>query len=380
MRSPEREQNTAPFLVARDIWKRYDAETVALKGVSLSVDRGEIVALVGPSGCGKTTLLRIIAGLEAPDSGTLLLEGENLIPKPVHARGFGLMFQEFALFPDKSVAQNVAFGLRMRGEGADGRVPSATEIDQRVEEMLALVNLSGYENRTIFALSGGERQRVALARSLAPRPRLLMLDEPLGSLDRALRESLMDEVHAILKRLGLTALYVTHDQQEALAVSDRVVVMNKGRIEQVGVPREIWQQPANEFVARFLGFQNLLTATLQHDTPAGQSAIAQTAIGAIPTATPLDEATERAGEQMLLIRPDALIFDGGDALPRWRATVQEASFRGSFLRLEVVVTGAQDNSHTFVFHVDNELALVPGQEITFAIDPAKVLLIPAGES
>lgn len=361
-----------PFLVLRDLRKRYGGDTVALQGVSLEVARGEIVCLVGPSGCGKTTLLRCIAGLETPDSGAIMLEGKDLLSQPVYTRGFGLMFQEFALFPDKSVAQNVAFGLRMQGENGSQRTPDKQEIAARVDEMLALVNLRGYGNRSIFALSGGERQRVALARSLAPRPRLLMLDEPLGSLDRALRETLMDEVRGILKRLGLTAIYVTHDQQEALAVADRVVIMNQGNIVQIGVPRQIWQAPANAFVARFLGFQNLLDAKVEEKEGDEMSLhAAATEIGAIPVAQ-----TRPTGTYTLLIRPDAACFGISSDLPQWRARVQEASFRGAFQRVELTVPGT-NGTVQLVFHAPPNMPLAVDEEIHFSLNPEGCVLIPA---
>jgi spermidine/putrescine transport system ATP-binding protein len=237
-------------LEVKDIWKDYGGQRL-LKGISLSVAEGETICILGPSGSGKTTLLRIIAGLEAPDAGGVMWDGRDLAGMPVHKRRFGLMFQEYALFPHQSVAENIAFGLRMQGASRD-------QIDQRVNQLLAQVNMTGFGSRRVTDLSGGEQQRVALARSLAPGPRLLMLDEPLGSLDRALREELMNELRAILKRVGVTAIYVTHDQQEAFAVADRVVILNQGRIVQKGTPQAVYRQPASAWVARFLGLANLL--------------------------------------------------------------------------------------------------------------------------
>jgi ABC-type Fe3+/spermidine/putrescine transport system ATPase subunit len=214
-----------------------------LQEVSFHVEEGEIVCLLGPSGCGKTTLLRIIAGLEVADSGRVTLGGQPLDEVPVHRRGFGLMFQDYALFPHKDVAANVAFGLRMQAW-------TLRQSEARIAEMLELVGLEGYEQRRVYDLSGGEQQRVALARSLAPGPRLLMLDEPLGSLDRALREELMNELRAILKQVGVTSIYVTHDQQEAFAVADRVIVMKRGCIVQQGTPQAVYWRPASAWVAR----------------------------------------------------------------------------------------------------------------------------------
>jgi thiamine transport system ATP-binding protein len=227
-----------------------------LRDVSLEVGGSETVALLGPSGCGKTTLLRVIAGLERPDAGHILFEGRDVTGVPPHRRGFGMMFQDFALFPHLSVAGNVGFGLRHSGLGGRNRA-------ERVEELLALVGLSGFGTRSVDTLSGGERQRVALARTLAPGPRLLMLDEPLGSLDRALRERLLVELKGILRQLGVPTVYVTHDQGEAFAVAAHVAIMDDGRIVRVGTPRDIYADPRTVFVANYLGMRNVVPATVR---------------------------------------------------------------------------------------------------------------------
>ncbi len=238
-------------LVIRDLSVRY-GETVALRGVDLEVASGEIVAVIGPSGCGKSSLLRAIAGLEPLASGSVTLGGRDLAEVATHERDLGLMFQDHALFPHLSVADNVAFGLRMHKKNQD-----KAERTARVAELLQLVGLEKLGGRGIDALSGGEAQRVALARALAPRPGLLMLDEPLGSLDQLLRQQLVVELRSMFTELGVTALHVTHDQGEAFALADRVVVLRDGEVQQVGRPADLWRRPASVFVARFLGHPNV---------------------------------------------------------------------------------------------------------------------------
>jgi thiamine transport system ATP-binding protein len=223
----------------------------AVDGVELAVAEREVVCVLGPSGCGKTTLLRAIAGLEPASGGRVSWGGAVLAAVAPHRRGFGMVFQDFALFPHRDVFGNVAFGLRM--SGADRAAQKA-----RVDEVLALVGLDGYGARSVATLSGGEQQRVALARALAPRPRLLLLDEPLGSLDRALRQRLVVDLRELLTAADVSAVYVTHDQEEAFALADSLVVMRAGRVVQRGAPEAVWSRPADEFVARFLGFENVV--------------------------------------------------------------------------------------------------------------------------
>jgi thiamine transport system ATP-binding protein len=234
------------MLRVEELTVRY-GDTIALAGVDLDVVDGEVVSVLGPSGSGKSTLLRAIAGLEPSATGRVSWDGDDLTRVPPHRRELGLMFQDHTLFPHRDVLGNVAFGLRMRGF-------ARAEAETRARELLSLVGLAGYERRRVTELSGGEQQRVALARALAPAPRLLMLDEPLGSLDRALRERLMVELRELFTRLDVTSLYVTHDHDEAFALADRVVVMRDGRVEQIGTPVDVWKHPATEFVARFLGY------------------------------------------------------------------------------------------------------------------------------
>jgi ABC-type Fe3+/spermidine/putrescine transport system ATPase subunit len=353
--------NDIPILAARDLHKSY-GETPALRGVSLSVATGAIVCLLGPSGCGKSTLLRVIAGLEQADSGTVTFEGQPIDRLPVHARGFGLMFQDYALFPHRDVAGNVAFGLRMRGQARE-------QIDARVAAMLDLVGLAGYDRRRVYELSGGERQRVALARSLAPSPRLLMLDEPLGALDRALRERLLDELRVILKRVGVTSLYVTHDQAEAFAIADWLVLMNNGRIEQQGPPEAVYRRPASRFAARFLGLANLIDgrviareqSTLLAETPLGRlRASGEAQPGAAVT---------------LVIRPEAAelaLAAAGDSLNTLAGTVAERSFRGSHTRLAVQHASGQ----LLEFELEDTDLPQAGAPIVLALRAEAISLIP----
>src|SRR5712692_6982488 len=260
-----------PELEVLSLSKSFGARA-AVDGVSFTLAGGEVLALLGPSGSGKSTLLSLIAGLEAPDAGDIRWDAQSLLAVPTHRRGFGLMFQDYALFPHKDVTANVGFGLKMQDR-------SRAEIETGVAWALGLVGLAGFEHRDVNTLSGGEQQRVALARALAPRPRLLMLDEPLGALDRALRERLLDELGAILRRLRQTAIYVTHDQDEAFALADRVIVLNGGRVAQAGAPAEVYAAPATRFVAEFLGLKNILPGVVQRE--AGRNTVL-TAVGQVP--------------------------------------------------------------------------------------------------
>jgi len=226
-------------------------EVQAVDDASLEISSGELVVILGPSGCGKSTMLRVVAGLQAPDLGRVLIDGSNAAALPPHQRSIGLMFQQHTLFPHYDVAGNVEFGLRMAGLGSSRR-------QSRVSELLALVGLDGFEARDVATLSGGEAQRVALARSLAPNPALLLLDEPFGSLDRSLRDRLTDELPGVLSEAGTTALHVTHDHDEAFSLADRLVVMDRGRILRVGPPDEVWADPRTVAVAEFLGHTNIV--------------------------------------------------------------------------------------------------------------------------
>ncbi|MET7681611.1 ABC transporter ATP-binding protein [Streptomyces sp. NPDC005423] len=285
-----------------------------LDGVDLEIAEHETVCVLGPSGSGKSTLLRAVAGLQPLDAGRVLLDGQDRTGVPPHRRGVGLMFQDHQLFPQRDVAGNVAFGLRMH------QVPRAQR-DDRVRELLELVGLPGAAGRAVAGLSGGEQQRVALARALAPRPRLLMLDEPLGQLDRSLRERLVVELRELFGRLGTTVLAVTHDQGEAFALADRVVVMRDGRIAQSGTPLDVWQHPADAFVARFLGFDNVVEATV-----AGP--VADTPWGKVPVP---EDAPQ--GARTLLVRPAGVRLVAADE--GLRCTVAARTFRGTHVAVRL---------------------------------------------
>jgi ABC-type Fe3+/spermidine/putrescine transport system ATPase subunit len=359
------------FVQARNVSKSFEG-TLVLRDISFSVERGAILCLLGPSGCGKTTLLRIVAGLEMPDAGQVLCEGRDLSEVPIHHRRFGLMFQDLALFPHKDVVGNVAFGLRMQG------LPSE-QVRVRVTEMLELVGLAGFETRDVNELSGGERQRVALARSLAPNPRLLMLDEPLGSLDRALRERLMNELRAILKTVGVTAIYVTHDQQEAFAIADWIIIMHEGRKVQEGTPQGIYRYPATPLVARFLGMTNLLMGTV---VAAGTDVVVQTSLGQLRVDggySSFPWSFEEVEEVMVLIRPEAARYLESGAPPEMvnlvEGEVRERSFRGD--RCRVVVRHAQAGDLVLSFGTDDKLP-PPGTPIRLALRPQAITLLKNG--
>ncbi|MDN3058867.1 ABC transporter ATP-binding protein [Streptomyces sp. SRF1] len=284
----------------------------ALDAVDLEVAEHETVCVLGPSGSGKSTMLRVVAGLQPADTGRVWLAGRDQSGVPAHRRGVGLMFQDHQLFPQRDVGGNVAFGLRMRKVGR-------AEADRRVAELLELVGLPGAQRRPVDSLSGGEQQRVALARALAPRPKLLMLDEPLGQLDRGLRERLVVELRELFERLGTTVLAVTHDQGEAFALADRVVVMENGRIARTGTPLEVWRRPGTEFVARFLGFDNVVEAIVHGE-------VADTCWGKLPVPP-----GSRPGPGRLLVRPAGVrLTDPGEGLA---CTVAARTFRGDHVTL-----------------------------------------------
>jgi ABC-type Fe3+/spermidine/putrescine transport system ATPase subunit len=341
-------------LSVQSISKSFDT-TKALAAVTFAVQPGEVVALLGPSGCGKSTLLALIAGLDSPDSGTLYWDDLSLAGIPPHQRGFGLMFQDYALFPHLNVHANISFGLKIAGVHPD-------KIAEQSNRVLELVGLKGFANRDVNTLSGGEQQRVALARSLAPNPRLLMLDEPLGSLDRNLRERLVGDLRRILREMHQTAIYVTHDQEEAFTIADRIIVMNKGQVEQIGLPQEIYAAPASPFVAHFLELNNILDSEviLRSSTP-----VLVTPVGDFPLTQSHDPGRVKA-----LIRPDnVMLNEAGPCILRGK--IMDCSFRGNWQRISISV-----NQVKVSFDFPSHLAIPKeGQPVTISIDPARSILV-----
>lgn len=363
------------MLEIANVSKSFDGQR-ALDDVTLTVDDGEVMALLGPSGSGKTTLLRIIAGLEAADRGIVRLNGRDLGEVAVHERGFGMVFQDYALFPHKDVAENIRFGLRMRGW-------SRQRQEERVRGLLGLMGLSDFAGRAVYDLSGGEQQRVALARALAPEPSLLLLDEPLGALDHALRERLLRELRTILKDSGslseegrdLTAIYVTHDQAEAFAVADRVALLREGRLEQVDTPMAMYRRPRTSFVARFLGMENLFDGHLVSREPPTFSCI----LGDVMLGQASIPPGSDHGDYLLLVRPDAgrVVKGEGGAQNFMAARIESISFRGRFQEIDVRLPG----DATLSLELDPGVQLpAPGEEAEISLQPERLILIAKGTS
>jgi thiamine transport system ATP-binding protein len=319
------------------------------------VPEGSLVCVLGPSGSGKTTLLRTIAGLEAPAAGTIAMAGRDLLDVPPHERGIGLMFQDYALFPHRDVAGNVAFGLRM------AHVPEPA-IRARVSEVLGLVGLAGLERRRVDQLSGGEQQRVALARALAPRPRVLMLDEPMGSLDRTLRERLPEELRELFASLGLAALYVTHDQDEALTVADRVVILDAGLVVADDTPESLWTRPPSAWVARFLGSRNVAAAVDD-----GDSAVS-TPWGRLESGGPVVNGGEVGRHVTVVLRASSLRPDPGGPIS---GVVTGRRFAGDHVLLRVQVADAP------ILHVEARWAELPavGDHLVLGVEPGGLHVI-----
>ncbi len=354
------------FLEIENLQKKF-AQTTAVEHVQLEVTRGEFVSLLGPSGCGKTTTLRIIAGFEFPSSGAIYLDGVDITRKPPNQRHVGMVFQSYALFPNMTVAENVGFGLKVAKK-------PATEIKQRVDEMLSLIELPALANRYPYQLSGGQQQRVALARALAIQPQVLLLDEPLSALDARIRVSLRTEIRSIQRKLGITTIYVTHDQEEALSLSDRIAVMNDGRVEQIGTPFEIYNFPRTSFVASFVGTLNILRGQV------ADAARGKIVVDGQEVIASRDLEHARVGDACVFaLRPEIVSLGeaAGDG-NRMQGTVEDVIFLGSIVRIRVRFKTSAISLDTF----NNPRLTLPqrGQAVTVSFPREAVLALEAPSS
>jgi putative spermidine/putrescine transport system ATP-binding protein len=346
------------FLTLSHLKKSFGA-TQVVHDFNMAIDKGEFISFLGPSGCGKTTVLRMIAGFETPSGGTIEIAGKDQTYLKPNQRNIGMVFQAYALFPNMNVADNVAFGLKIAGQ------PKA-DIDKRVKEMLALIHLDHLAERYPYQLSGGQQQRVALARALAPKPQVLLLDEPLSALDAKIRVSLREEIRHIQQQLGITTVFVTHDQEEALSISDRIVVMNAGKADQIGTPFEIYNRPTTRFVASFVGTLNVLDAVVA-DQGAGIVQIGDKTLAIKETIPAANGSTIQ-----LAMRPEAGTLAGAD-----EATVQgqvaSSQFLGSVIRTRINVGGK-----TLSFDTFNDPGIKPpvvGDTVSVKIDPSALILL-----
>jgi putative spermidine/putrescine transport system ATP-binding protein len=323
------------YLSISNVTKQF-GDTVVVDDFNLDIDKGEFVSFLGPSGCGKTTTLRMVAGFEVPTSGKIMLDGADITDKAPNQRNVGMIFQSYALFPNMTVAQNIGFGLRVRKE------PEAT-VRQRVDEMISLINLEKHANKFPYQLSGGQQQRVSLARALANRPQVLLLDEPLSALDAKIRVSLRAEIRAIQKSLGITAIFVTHDQEEALSISDRIVVMNVGVIEQVGTPFEIYNFPKTIFVANFVGTLNTAEAEVLDPAKGLLS------IDGVQMESAQGTSDKKKGDKVrVAIRPERLSFASEQRKANvMDSTIENITFLGSVVRVQVKIGETRFNMDTF---------------------------------
>ncbi len=341
------------LLELRDITAGYD-KNVILKNLNLQVEKGELLSLLGSSGCGKTTTLRLIAGFSSPMSGSFIFNGKDYTNTPLHKRNFGFVFQSYALFPHMSIFDNVAFGLKMR------KCP-ASEIKSQVLEALELVDLAGYESRYPKELSGGQRQRVALARALVIKPDLLLMDEPLSNLDAKLRVKMRVEIRKLQQKFGITAIYVTHDQEECFAISDKVAIMNQGVIEQLDTPDMIYKHPKTEFIARFVGFENFIDLTASENGYVGSDGTVFRAEG--PT---------RTGSMKACIRPEDILIApaGTDAVNRLDGEIMVETFLGKRYQYNVKTALGE-----MVVSSDQERIYHAGEQVTLSLAPNKIILI-----
>jgi putative spermidine/putrescine transport system ATP-binding protein len=366
---PDEESNRMSFLRLEGVQKRFAGGVMAVRDFDLVAARGEFVSFLGPSGCGKTTTLRMIAGFEQPTAGSISIDDRDVTRVPPNQRNVGMVFQSYALFPNMTVADNVAFGLKMRKRSKD-------DIKRRVSELLELIHLPDKADRYPYQLSGGQQQRVALARALAFEPIILLLDEPLSALDAKIRVALRHEIHDIQRQLGITTVYVTHDQEEALELSDRIVVMSEGRVEQIGTPFEIYNFPATDFVASFVGTLNTVPARIV-DPARRRLALAGTEVGTS------SEIEGTAGDRVTVaIRPEMVSLDGlgGDDTPgnRVQATVQDVAFLGAVVRVRTTLS---DGSTVSVDTFNNPNLAVPASGSSVALRfPNEAVLVLGREA
>ena len=346
-------------LELKDIRKSFEKETDVLKGISLAIGKGEFITLLGSSGCGKTTTLRIIAGLEMPDGGQVFLDGKDVTSLAPEARDVNTVFQNYALFPHMNVADNIGYGLKLK------KTPKE-EIRRKVKKMLELVQLPGYEKRKPSELSGGQKQRVAIARALVNNPKVLLLDEPLGALDLQLRRAMQIELKRLQKKLGITFVYITHDQEEAINMSDRIAVMNEGRFEQIGSPDEIYNHPRTSYVATFVGNANILKGRAA-GTENG-CVLVELPGGIMPVDAAGEEVKE--GEEVTLaVRSENIRLDGGCGL---EAEVAEKSFAGGLLR---VVLKLSDGTEVIASRYGIDAAVQPGEKVCLSFEPGDAVLV-----
>jgi spermidine/putrescine transport system ATP-binding protein len=356
-------------ITLEQVTKRFGS-FVAVEEMNLGIGRGEFFSLLGPSGCGKTTTLRMVAGFETPTTGRIILEGQDVSDVPPYRRNVNMVFQQYALFPHMNVFDNVAFGPRSR------RLP-AREVESRVEEMLEIVHLPGFAKRKPSQLSGGQQQRVALARALVNYPSALLLDEPLGALDLKLRRAMQLELKRIQRDVGITFIYVTHDQEEALTMSDRVAVMNLGRVEQLATPEEIYDRPASEFVAGFIGMANLLPAAVER---ADGREVTLTLPGGGSTAAAADGRSFNAGESALLVlRPERLRLSAGPpgeaAKDRIEARVVDIVFQGPVVRFDLQTAEGRDLV-VIMLAQDRPAGVEAGSGVWVTWDPESAYVLP----
>jgi putative spermidine/putrescine transport system ATP-binding protein len=353
------------FLELTGIQKRF-GEVAAVEDFNLAAQRGEFVSFLGPSGCGKTTTLRMIAGFEQPTAGTIVVDGTDITRRPPNRRNVGMVFQSYALFPNMSVADNIGFGLKVRKTPKD-------KIRKKVDELLSIINLPDKGPRYPYQLSGGQQQRVALARALAIEPQVLLLDEPLSALDAKIRVVLRKEIRSIQRQLGITTVYVTHDQEEALSLSDRVVVMSDGRIEQIGTPAEIYNFPATSFVASFVGTLNLLAANVV-DAASGRLSVEGQEIRA---AKPITDA-RNAALVTVALRPESIELGEGGGANRLRGTVEDVSFLGSIVRTRVRLGESGTTVSLDTFNDPNLTPAAIEEVVTVSFPPESSLVIGTG--